>query len=165
MPASKYKGEESIDTARKLVALGATDIEIAEFLKITPRALYKWRHRHPEFNDALLEAKAEWDRTVERSLFQRAVGYDVIEDKIFRENGETIIVPTKKHIAPSVTAQIFWLKNRKHQQWRDVHQVEDVTPQSEGDRNLVEVARRLLFLMEQGIRTQQPQLIEHEVQT
>ncbi len=32
---------------------------------------------------------------------------------------KTIHVPYKKHIQPDTTAQIFWLKNRQPDRWRD----------------------------------------------
>ena len=33
----------------------------------------------------------------------------------------------KKHVAPDTTAQIFWLKNRKPEQWRDKPQSESAS--------------------------------------
>lgn len=36
-----------------------------------------------------------------------------------------VVVEEKtKEVVPDVTAQIIWLKNRKHEQWRDKQQVE-----------------------------------------
>jgi hypothetical protein len=35
-------------------------------------------------------------------------------------------VPYIEHVPPDVTAQIFWLKNRKPVEWRDVQQMEHV---------------------------------------
>jgi hypothetical protein len=35
-------------------------------------------------------------------------------------------VPIVEHVPPDVTAQIFWLKNRKPVEWRDVQQMEHV---------------------------------------
>lgn len=32
---------------------------------------------------------------------------------------------TKKEVVPDVTAQIFWLKNRKPEKWRDKPEYED----------------------------------------
>jgi hypothetical protein len=33
-------------------------------------------------------------------------------------------MPYREHVPPDVTAQIFWLKNRKPREWRDVQNVE-----------------------------------------
>jgi hypothetical protein len=64
---------------------------------------------------------------VERSLYSRAVGYSFNSEKIFcNKDGEVTRVPIVEHVPPDVTAQIFWLKNRKPTEWRDVQQMEHV---------------------------------------
>jgi hypothetical protein len=65
---------------------------------------------------------------VEQSLYQRAVGYSLNSEKIFcNKDGEVTRVPIVEHVPPDVTAQIFWLKNRKPSEWRDVQNVEHAT--------------------------------------
>jgi hypothetical protein len=50
---------------------------------------------------------------VERSLDQRAVGYERDAVKIFcSKDGKITKVPYREHVPPDVTACIFWLKNR-----------------------------------------------------
>jgi hypothetical protein len=57
---------------------------------------------------------------VERSLYQRAVGYHHDAVKIFcKKDGEIIEAPYVEHVPPDVTAQIFWLKNRDPAHCRD----------------------------------------------
>ena len=64
---------------------------------------------------------------VERSLYSRAVGYSFNSEKIFcNKDGEVTRVPIVEHVPPDVTAQIFWLKNRKPADWRDVQQMQHV---------------------------------------
>ena len=63
---------------------------------------------------------------VERSLYSRAVGYSFNSEKICNKDGEVTRVPIVEHVPPDVTAQIFWLKNRKPTEWRDVQQMEHV---------------------------------------
>lgn len=99
--------------------LGATDKDIADFFNVAESTINKWKVECESFSEALKASKADLDARVERSLYQRAVGYDAPEDKIFNNNGEPLIVPTIKHYAPDTTAQIFWLKNRQPQRWRD----------------------------------------------
>jgi hypothetical protein len=68
----------------------------------------------------LNEAKAFSDEYVEKSLFSRATGYTVPEEKIFVSRGGKVTrVPTMKHYPPDVTAQIFWLKNRSPHLWKN----------------------------------------------
>lgn len=54
-------------------------------------------------------------------MFKRAAGYDYEEVKEEYQNGElTKKVVTKKHIPGDITAQIFWLKNRRPEYWGEV---------------------------------------------
>ena len=115
---TKYRPEYD-EQAYKLCQLGATDKDIADFFNVAESTINKWKLEYESFSEALKASKADLDARVERSLYQRAVGYDAPEDKIFNNNGEPLIVPTIKHYAPDTTAQIFWLKNRQPQRWRD----------------------------------------------
>lgn len=117
--------------AEKLCDLGATDIEIADFFEVDVRTVYRWKHEHPEFCQALKDGKVNADERVRRSLYQRAVGYEQDEVKIFMPAGAEapVYAPYRAKVAPDVTAAIFWLKNREPEQWRDkvetTHQVGD----------------------------------------
>jgi len=42
------------------------------------------------------------------------------------KDGVITKVPYREHVPPDVTACIFWLKNRKPHEWRDVQQMEHV---------------------------------------
>jgi hypothetical protein len=70
---------------------------------------------------------ADADDRVERSLYNRAIGYSYDAVKIFCDkNGKVTRVPCREHVPPDVTACIFWLKNRNPAKWRDVQNVEHV---------------------------------------
>lgn len=118
-----YKSEYA-KQAEKLCLLGATDEDIADFFGVSARTIYRWKNVHEEFCQSLKVGKEKADDLVERSLYQRALGYVHDEDKIFNDNGSPMIVPTKKYYPPDTTAAIFWLKNRRKEQWRDKHEVE-----------------------------------------
>lgn len=105
--------------AEKLCLLGATDDDLADFFEVDVRTISRWKIVHDEFCQALKVGKDKADDMVERSLYQRALGYTHDEDKVFNNNGESMIVPTKKHYPPDTTAAIFWLKNRRKEVWRD----------------------------------------------
>ena len=66
--------------------------------------------------------------SVERSLYERAVGYNYEATKIFMPAGreKPVYAPYIEHVPPDVTAGIFWLKNRDPQHWRDSQQLEHV---------------------------------------
>lgn len=111
--------EEFCEQAGKLCKLGATDIEIADFLGVSVRTLYRWKGQHKAFCQALKTAKAEADERVERSLFARANGYEHDEVDIRVIGQEIVQTPIRKFYPPDTTACIFWLKNRRPDLWRD----------------------------------------------
>lgn len=126
MPAGRptdYKPEYA-EQARKLCELGATDIEIADFFDVDVRTVYRWKHREPEFCQALCVGKESLDARVERSLYNRAVGYSFDSEKVFNYQGEIVRAPTREHVAPDPSAAMHWLKNRQPDKWRDKQEVE-----------------------------------------
>ncbi len=114
------------DQARKICQIGATDQEIADFFEVDVRTIYRWKHDHDEFCQALKAGKDVADERVERSLYQKAIGYEQEEVKIFMPGGATdpVYAPFRAKIAPDTTAAIFWLKNRRSSEWRDVKATE-----------------------------------------
>lgn len=123
MPAGRptdYKPEFP-KLAEKLAALGATDIEVADFFEVDVRTIYRWKHEYPEFCQALNVGKDKADERVVNSLFQKAVGYEQEAVKIFMPAGaeSPVYAPFREKIAPDTTAAIFWLKNRRPADWRD----------------------------------------------
>lgn len=84
---------------------GLTDEQIASNIKINPATLYDWKNRHPEISEALKKGKEVIDYQVENALLEKALGGDT-------------------------TAQIFWLKNRRPDKWRD-------KPKDENEGNIV----------------------------
>ena len=108
---------------------GADNKGICKRLGIAPTTLKRIRKEYPEVNDLLKEGKDEADFKVESSLYRRAIGYEVEETTTEVKVGEigsaqaTVIKKVKKHNAGDTTAQIFWLKNRKPDEWRDKQDV------------------------------------------
>lgn len=125
---SDYK-EAYVNGARMLARLGATDEEIAEFFGVTVRTIYRWKNTHEAFCQALKAGKDEADDRVERALYHKAIGYEQDAVKIFMPAGaeEPIYASYKERIAPDTTAAIFWLKNRRPEQWRDKREVDHTT--------------------------------------
>jgi hypothetical protein len=118
---TKYKTEYA-KQAEKLCKLGATDAELATFFDVSEVTLNAWKGKHPEFLKSLRVAKAEADARVERSLYQRAVGYSHPDVHISSYEGKITLTPITKHYPPDATSMIFWLKNRKSDEWRDKHE-------------------------------------------
>lgn len=116
---SKFK-PEFYQQAEKLAGLGLTDREIAEFFGVDERTLNRWKHDHEGFCQSLKVGKELADQRVEQSLYRRALGYSHEAVKIaINAQGEVTQVPYVERYPPDTTAAIFWLKNRKPQDWRD----------------------------------------------
>lgn len=111
---------------------GLTNEQIAHNIGITVKTLYEWCNKYSDFSDALKKGKEVVDLEVENALYKSAVGYTVKvmkpiklkkekqkagEGKIVEEYIEYI--EEEIHIPASNTAQIFWLKNRASERWRD----------------------------------------------
>ena len=109
---------------KKMATCGMTDKEMAELLGVTEQTFNNWKKKFPEFFESLKNWKMEADEKVERSLFERACGYEHEEDKIFNANGKALVVSTIKRYPPDPTAAIFWLKNRQPKEWRDKQEIE-----------------------------------------
>ena len=120
---TKFK-EEYIELVYKLCLLGATDKEMADILGVTEQTFNNWKIDYPRLFESIKEGKEAADANVANRLYQRAMGYQHPEDKIFNDNGEPLIVPTVKHYPPDPTAAIFWLKNRQPQKWRDKQEID-----------------------------------------
>ena len=95
---------------------GLTDEQIAKNIGINRTTLYDWKKKEVNIADALKKGKEVIDFEVENALLKRALGYEYEEETY--ENG-ILTKKVKKQVPPDTTAQIFWLKNRKKEQWRE----------------------------------------------
>lgn len=116
--------ELELEQVRKLARKGWTDKEIADFYEVSEQTVNNWKQRNPEFLESLKLGKEEADRKVERSLFEKATGYSHPDTHFSAYEGHVTETPTVKHYAPDTTAAIFWLKNRKPEEWRDKQEVQ-----------------------------------------
>jgi transposase-like protein len=121
MPAGRPTSfkPEYVEQVRKLCLLGATNPELAGFFGVSIETLDNWRKAHPEFLDALKEGKMQADANVGQRLYERAMGFQHPEEKIFQADGQIIRADTIKQYPPDTTAAIFWLKNRRPDAWRE----------------------------------------------
>ena len=82
---------------------GLTDEQIAHNMSINVSTLYDWKKKYNEISEALKKGKEVVDYLVENALLKNALGGDT-------------------------TAQIFWLKNRRPDIWRDKQNIEVSKP-------------------------------------
>ncbi|MGB3988759.1 MAG: helix-turn-helix domain-containing protein [Minisyncoccales bacterium] len=122
---SLYNPEFHPQKAGELALMGKTNPEIGEVLGVSVETLNEWRKQYPEFSEAIKGNKDQADAPVVKSLYQRALGYEYKEIKVIETpDGKRRKEVTVKKVAPDVTAQIFWLKNRQPKDWRDKHDQE-----------------------------------------
>jgi len=120
---SKYDSKLN-DTVYKLALLGATDEQLADVLGVAKSTLNKWKNDFPEFSDSLKKGKDEADAEVAKSLYKRAIGFQVKEEHETVTSDGVITKTIWKDIIPDTTAQIFWLKNRQAAKWRDKQEID-----------------------------------------
>lgn len=113
--------DDKLELVRGWARDGDTEEIIAKKLGIGRSTLTRWKHDYPQFAEALRKGKEVIDREVENSLLKAALGYEY-EEQAVTNKGEVVTIRKYQH--PNTTAMIFWLKNRKPQEWRDKQQVE-----------------------------------------
>lgn len=90
----KWLKEENLLLLEGWARDGLTDEQIAKNIGITVSTFYEWKKKYSEISESLKKGKEFVDYEVENALLSSALG------------GNT-------------TAQIFWLKNRRPDKWRD----------------------------------------------
>lgn len=99
---------------------GCTEKSIYHSLGVSHTVWEEWKNEKMELAEIVKRTREFVDRTVENALLKRARGFEIEEtEEIDSENsGITRKVKTKT-FAPDTTAIIFWLKNRKPEEWND----------------------------------------------
>lgn len=113
---------------------GLTEEQIAHNMGINTKTLWNWKTKYSPICNALKRGKEVIDRQVENALLKRALGYeyDEVTQEIDKETGQLQVTKVvTKQVVPDTTAQIFWLKNRKPDQWREKKDVDLKVEKSE----------------------------------
>lgn len=99
---------------------GLTDEQIAKNIGINRTTLYDWKKKEVNIADALKKGKEVIDFEVENALLKKALGYTITLNKQkVTKDGDVVDITEEVHVPPDTTAQIFWLKNRKPNTWKD----------------------------------------------
>ena len=129
---TKYK----VDYARQAEVAcregGFTDVKLAKLFSVTVPTITGWKKSHPGFFTSIKKGKDDYDvMLAEDCLMKRLQGYNYIETTKKPNRGKGVdpgtLVITKqvtKHVVPDTTAQIFFLKNRQPERWRDRQQID-----------------------------------------
>ena len=117
----KWITEEGLIKIQGWARDGLSDEQIAHNMGIVPSTLYDWQKKHSEISESLKKGKEVVDREVENALLKSALGFRYTEDAVTNKGD---VVEVEKYERPNVTAQIFWLKNRKKETWKDKQEIE-----------------------------------------
>ena len=111
---------------------GLTDEQIAYNIGISRKTLAEWKKKYSDISDTVKKGKEIVDIQVENALLKKALGMKETVKKAIKvrevKYNDGKRVSEKEHIEyvdeevfvpPDTTAQIFWLKNRKPDKWRD----------------------------------------------
>ena len=123
---------------------GLTNDIICERLGIAESTWYEYQKNHEILSELVQASKSVMDTKVENALLKTALGFEYEEIKTIIEedkNGKkmTRIEKTKKYMPPNPTAQAFWLKNRKRDEWGERKEIIF-------DTKAQELERKKLFL-------------------
>ena len=113
--------DEGLEIIAGWARRGLTDADISHNIGITERTLRDWKRRYPTINACLKNSKDLADTIVENALFRKATGYKTKEVSYKADSdGKLVAVSAvEKEVPPDTTAQIYWLKNRRPDLWRD----------------------------------------------
>ena len=123
--------DELTEKICKHLKQGATITTTCEAVGIHKDTFYEWMKKKSDFSDAIKKTMAIPDKKVENALFKLAIGtfrytekhYEQIRDVKGKLTDMQLVKTIRKRVLPNVTAQIFHLKNRKPDEWKDRHDV------------------------------------------
>jgi hypothetical protein len=144
---------------RRLALLGmpCTMKDLALFFGVARSTIYLWKSQFPEFSDAIEAGRLRADSLVAERLFERAVGFEYIEQQAvkvkrieYHENGkkaleteEIKVVEVRRVLPPDTAAAKYWLKNRHPDLWGEkpvIAVVDDsYVPPEDRPRTLAEI--------------------------
>ncbi len=113
---SSYR-PEYCQLAHNYCLLGATNARLGEFFGVTSRTIDNWISSIPEFREEVQRGRNMADALVAESLYQRAVGYSHMVERVVGPPGQEQVITYKKSYPPHTAACKHWLRNRRPQNW------------------------------------------------
>lgn len=166
MAKGKYKywiTEEGLLKLEGWARDGLTEEQIAKNVGISRSTLNEWKKKYPDISDTLKKGKDISDRMVENALFKSAIGERLTLKKPIKvkevtyKDGKRVkeiehieYADEEVIIQPNTAAQIFWLKNRKPEMWKDKQDinVKDDTEKAEQISNIAGILEQMRPLNE-----------------
>ena len=108
------------EMAFRFCLLGCTDEQLGRSFKVNEATVKRWMDAHPTFRASVMAGREEADAKVAASLYHRANGYSHKAEKIaFDKDGNELRAEYVEHYPPDTASMIFWLKNRRHDLWKN----------------------------------------------
>jgi hypothetical protein len=136
-----YKPENA-EIAHICCMMGATNATLAERFGVSHTTIDNWIATIPDFGDAVRKGREVADGKVVSALYARATGTQRTMTRVFCHNGQPVTVSYPVELPPDVRACMFWLRNRRPQQWRENRPLVDEADDEEGWRAPEEASRR-----------------------
>ncbi len=121
----RWLTDAKLEKVKEYASRGLNASQMIEQMNIGRKQFYELM-KVPEFKQAVEEGNEKSLDLVENALYKTAMGYDyeeVVSERVLnRDSGKYEMVETrrlKKTQPPSYTAQIYILKNRRSNQWKD----------------------------------------------
>ena len=116
---------------------GFSDKRLCALLDVAESTLNLWKQKYPDFYEAMVKGKDEFDTGVaEKALLKRVKGYSFTEvtreplivkdldgSKVLADAKLSVTKKVRKHVPPNPTSIVFFLKNRAPQRWKDQQEV------------------------------------------
>lgn len=139
--------DDGLNLIRGWARKGLTHEQIAKNMGITAKTLYEWKNKYSEFSNALKKSKDMYDNEVEDALNDLATGKATTSRRTVKRvrdpvSGEMVTVEetvTTERIPPNVAALIFWLKNRRPDDWRENPESQRQKEEAESAGNVVNI--------------------------
>jgi len=125
--ADKWQRREALVRLEAWARDGLSQEEIAQRMGVSRTTLQRWAKKYPLIREAMEQGKDVADIQVENALFHRALGVVkrkriLVMGKPDEETGEAslkVVQEIEEDVPGDVTAQTFWLKNRKPDAWKE----------------------------------------------
>lgn len=135
--AARWLTPDNLALLRGMACMGKDEAQIAQAVGVPLDTLRRWKNRYPEIEAALSFDKDSADFAVMEALHRKAVGYTAPVKKTYKlkraefdpDSGKKILEYEElqtgideTHVPADTRAEIFWLQNRRAEEWTDAGQ-------------------------------------------
>lgn len=131
-----------LDAVRGWALQGSTDEEMYAMLGVSKDTFYKWKKEYPEFKESIKKGKQMSNGELLNSAFTQSIGFrykDSIAVKVkdyawfinpvtneteLKQIEKVEVVEVERYAPPNPTMNIFMLKNRMPDEYKDKHEVD-----------------------------------------